>query len=81
MSGIVIKVTDEAYFLRPENENGLLSILIIVAQMEGSLSESYVDSFNGNMALFKHSKKRKNGLVEEGKKINWILNGINNINE
>lgn len=81
MSGIVVKVTNETYFLQPDSENGLVSILIVIAQMEGSLSNGYVDSFNGSMSLFKHSKRRKNGLVRNGRKINWIWNGINNISE
>ena len=69
--GIVIKLQENIEsFLNVQNDNGLSSILIHVAIMNGNISFDYIDSFKGKMVGFRH---------RDGKNNNWILNAIERI--
>lgn len=81
MPGVVIKVNDEKSFLynyNVKNHRSLINILITLAHNEGSLTEDYIDSFNGDMAIFRHSSPHKKSIDDS--KINWVLNGLKKLN-
>lgn len=75
MSGIVIIVDDEKYFLNVENSEGLLSIIVSISNFpSGSLSKEFIGAFNGRLATFMHKTAEKDDN-------NWVAVAIDKINK
>ena len=73
MSGVVIIVDDEKYFLNEENSEGLLSIIISISNFpSGSLSKEFIRAFDGRLATFMHKTADKDDN-------NWIAVAVDKI--
>lgn len=75
MSGVVIIVDDEKYFLNAENSEGLLSIIISISNFpSGSLSKEFIRAFDGRLATFMHKTADKDDN-------NWVAVAIDKIDK
>ena len=75
MSGVVIIVGDEKQFLDSENDEGLLAIIVSINNYPSdSLLKEFIGAFEGRLSTFKHTT-----AINDNN--NWILTGINKIND